>query len=830
MGKNDEESKPLVEKAAPPSAYAKFFLQHINPSFGEHFELAFRGAMFVLICGSPFILKPGMVAGTDIMRDLGWFTPGVAVYFIYTLYLTTGQTLYFAWGGILGTLLATIDIWVMYGFFPTGVTKDSPDHVLYIGLANGILFVAGLLFLNFDLLTQIFALCTFVWYWMAFMEPGSEKFSKNFTIRADGVAVAGLIVACFGCLGAVAVSMVPYPMWAMTKARSSATGICRELCETWEAVIGFYCADEASPYEQAMVMKNMRELNDQVDSLPGHISNSWWECAGMGSWQKARTLMMKLDAVARENYDRIVSCLDVCMGEEFEAGSAHMNLMKKMKAPLLKIVAESRDVFLICVEIACEGKMTDAQKTELETQVQDVKDAVAAATKAFHDTKTALNLNEVTLDMADEHAFCLSVCAFGRITCDYAEDLINDKNGTKPIPNLADGSGIMGTFDSAVIFDARHSNSALRNACSILIAFAIGYFGYGKVLLSENASIASTTCILLSSAVGSAIAKNLGRLQGVVLGTVVGKLIWAIAGWCTWWGYIALCAALFGWNLLCLYVYYDSPKYGGIACLLAAFGSGNFLVGCTDPLTATFDPAGPYYEIINVVISIGVMIFVDMLLAPGRASDMCCQTYMDAFKNLRKSLDELFDPSEPNVRVHTGKLGGLISGARALGSEAYEEPRYWRLGWKNDLFQEACDTLSNLRVTMTAMEYSVTEGGKAGGEKTKIFMMVLNKPQFQTIKTALYEKLDLMEKLAGIFAHETSAAFPALSDPRCQQDFKSDMEKSLKEVLKDVNKAIAKAKEETLENDQACQVSFCLSGFLMMMDQIESLQNAVLRA
>merc|ERR1719272_1540870 len=101
---------------------------------------------------------------------------------------------------------------------------------------------------------------------------------------------------------------------------------------------------------------------------------------------------------------------------------------------------------------------------------------------------------------------------------------------------------------------------------SVLLAFALGYVGYGNVLLSENASIASTTSILLSSAVGSAIAKNLGRLQGVVLGTVVGKLIWAIAGWCTWWGYIALCAALFGWNLLCLYVYYDSPKYGGIAC------------------------------------------------------------------------------------------------------------------------------------------------------------------------------------------------------------------------------------------------------------------------
>merc|ERR1719235_952825 len=131
MGMNDEESK----SAKGPSFYQKAFLQHVNPTFGEHLELAFRGAMFVLICGSPFVLKPGMVYGTDVIRELGWFTPGVAVYFIYTLYLTTGQTIYFAWGGILGTVLATIDIWVMFGFYPDGITKDSPSWMVAIGIA-----------------------------------------------------------------------------------------------------------------------------------------------------------------------------------------------------------------------------------------------------------------------------------------------------------------------------------------------------------------------------------------------------------------------------------------------------------------------------------------------------------------------------------------------------------------------------------------------------------------------------------------------------------------------------------------------------------------------
>ena len=69
-----------------------------------------------------------------------------------------------------------------------------------------------------------------------------------------------------------------------------------------------------------------------------------------------------------------------------------------------------------------------------------------------------------------------------------------------------------------------------------------------------------------------------------------------------------------------------------------------------------------------------------------------------------------------------------------------------------DLWDQAVQTLADLRVTMTAMEYSVTEGGVTGGAKTDIFRMLLKKPQFQTIKKALYDKLDLMEKLCDFLA------------------------------------------------------------------------------
>jgi hypothetical protein len=301
--------------------------------------------------------------------------------------------------------------------------------------------------------------------------------------------VAGFIVAVVGVTSAVIVSFVPYPYYAMDNARGGAKGIAKELCETWAAVIDFYCADAAKPYETSQVLKNMRELAGVVDGLGGHIGNAWWECFQMGSWQKARTMLKVMNTAAAENYDRLTSCLAVCMLENFEPGSPHMALMAKVKPALMKVVQESKDVFQICAVIAGSGSMADAHKTELETNIKEIKDAIAAATKAFKDAKKELGIPGISLDMNDEHAFCLSVCAFGRLTIDFAQTLVDDKNGTKPIPSPYEGRGFTGIFDTSVILEWKWANLATRGCISVLTGFAIGYFGYYSVVPKNNAAI-----------------------------------------------------------------------------------------------------------------------------------------------------------------------------------------------------------------------------------------------------------------------------------------------------------------------------------------------------
>merc|ERR1719460_1273674 len=126
--------------------------------------------------------------------------------------------------------------------------------------------------------------------------------------------------------------------------------------------------------------------------------------------------------------------------------------------------------------------MTDANKTELETNVQEIKASIAEATQAFQNAKKELNITGISVDMNDEHAFCLSVCAFGRLTMDLAQDFIDDKTGTKLLPRLSEGRGITGLFDTSVILDGGNVNVALRGTLSILLGFLIGFYGYYSVV------------------------------------------------------------------------------------------------------------------------------------------------------------------------------------------------------------------------------------------------------------------------------------------------------------------------------------------------------------
>lgn len=83
-------------------AYDRFWMKDINQVFGDDLELAFRASFFVWVCGVPFMLPAWLCPICEEAIATKFISSGSVVYFMFTLYKTTGDTINFGIGGFFG--------------------------------------------------------------------------------------------------------------------------------------------------------------------------------------------------------------------------------------------------------------------------------------------------------------------------------------------------------------------------------------------------------------------------------------------------------------------------------------------------------------------------------------------------------------------------------------------------------------------------------------------------------------------------------------------------------------------------------------------------------
>merc|ERR1719454_610472 len=174
-------------------------------------------------------------------------------------------------------------------------------------------------------------------------------------------------------------------------------------------------------------------------------------------------------------------------------------------------------------------------------------ESITNLANAFQKTKAELGLPTVNSDQMDEHVFCFNLCSHARIAKELAEEFIEIwKKGA--CPGGIDTPSLMSVLDSSVIFDPGHVSFTVRNSITLIACFIVGYFGFppprSSLVKPGNGGPACTAAILLSTFKPSMV-KNLDRLNGVVLGNIVGQLVYCALGYCTWWGYLGICISLF---------------------------------------------------------------------------------------------------------------------------------------------------------------------------------------------------------------------------------------------------------------------------------------------
>jgi len=637
------------------------------------------------------------------------------------------------------------------------------------------------------------------------------------------------------------VLFVPYPRWSQSEAKRAAKDLVHHLPSLWRTLGDYYCEDKPNSFHADQIYRQLERLSKMVATMDGYIGNSWYECFGRRNWHHMRRILTALEKVINESYDRIFSTYIATRATEWSA--LHEGVARRIKPALMATVNETEVLLQVCFQSAFDGALSGVEEIAIRQVCASVREREAEFTKAFVEARESAlahcsegQRNEQCMkDLLAEHTFALHFSSFVRTVLGFAEDLCQQRHDPNHFPRVNEMPSISSLWDRSVLSDTAHFNWSLRALFSILAGFAIGYFGVSDLFSPYDASIACTVSVLLSKFVGSAMVKNLGRIQGVVLGSIVGQIVHSLFDSTDTWSVVTLAGCLFVYALVTLFTYYSSEQYSYLGCLLAGFGCGQMLIGTGGAHVAhSLDKAGGYDKISTTVCATSLVVLFDMVFPPGRASEFAHKSLAEVVELLERALSRHFDRSVEHVRFHKGELHDAVARAESMGKEASAEPRYWRTQWRGGVFSDVVRAAYQIRYSLAAMEYSVSEDFRDGGRKNAVMRTILETPSCGSLLEVVRNKVLSVSPLVGIFVHETCDPFPASGDAGAVHSFRVDIQAAQRSMAAEIAKHPSVTRlvtaGGTLERDPLCQACVVLGSIECMLESVRDLQHTILRS
>merc|ERR1719473_497139 len=253
-------------------------------------------------------------------NDIQARIPLVICLFVFTINPLLGTAINNGCAGILGTFWACLHMWVMNGIFPGGMKEGmSPTSATAIfGWVNFLVFTFVILFCKCGLGMKMFALATDIGFMLAFLDPKSTlKFSENFTIASDGVAVNTLLATCIACIIAPLLNLIPYPCTlAFSSMKGNAVKASKDTARLFSAVINYYNGSEYSVVIESE-LKHSVDLKKEIDGLGGAIGAAWFERFDIGVQGTIRALMESHSGLMGSLYDRLRALMIAVSTEDF---------------------------------------------------------------------------------------------------------------------------------------------------------------------------------------------------------------------------------------------------------------------------------------------------------------------------------------------------------------------------------------------------------------------------------------------------------------------------------------------------------------------------------
>jgi hypothetical protein len=626
---------------------------------------------------------------------------------------------------------------------------------------------------------------------MAFLNPAEEDANSSPLRRSDpnyakivelfgyewndwgGGVSDGIIAMSSGCFLALLIISFPYPVTCLAQATHHVEFIAALLRQHWQNTIDFYTASEKDEMNKANMLSSMGIVKDEIGRLEDLLEGTFWEVVFF-PWVSSRACphwpnvcvdsrmarydnFTKLRETLSKCIVRLCHVVDACEREKFE--ESHGAMMLSCKDAVDSLASSTFKLLETGVQTAQDGILTEDEKDKLRCQVQDVErfeDVLSKEVKWHTDylirreSHDAAAAQEVRGQLATEQVFMFSLCHFADSIRTYCKGLADGQKTDaleERLHSVCDAGRIFCSSFNRAIFGTKNLKFVARVSIAIFLGFFISWVGYGHVIVAKDATIPSKIAALLSDSNVSPVTNMFDRLTGIVLGKFLGKLTYALLGWCYPGAQVCLAIVVFMYVWLTLTVYLYTSRFSSIGMLAAAFGTEAFLQGCNNE-TQTQVSA---HMLVYFVIAICIMTLMERVVSMGRPSELAYEDFVQAWRYCHDSLRDLFagDKEDNGLDVaHFDLIESCIARAETFAREADHEQRCWRGPFPVALFSHLTSFARWMRVQLVCIRTVAYGEHRRRSSKTEWFKHILEdevwKNQVDGLLEELGETLDML--------------------------------------------------------------------------------------
>merc|ERR1719271_1715835 len=557
--------------------------------------------------------------------------PLVICLFVFTVNPLMGVAVANGFAGILGTFWACLHMWVMNGIFPGGMKEGmSPTSATAIfGWVNFLVFTFIFLFVKCGMGMKMFALATDIGFMLAFLDPKSTlKFSENFTIASDGVAVNTLLATCIACMIAPIVNLIPYPFTsAFMNMKGNAVKASKDTARLFEAVIAFYNDKEYSVVIESE-LKHSKDLRAELDGMGAAVGCAWFERFDMGVAGTIRALMESHLGLMNNLYDRLRALMVAVSTEDF--GDSHNKIMDKIRGSSFAVADSVKTLLIAATEAATDGDISSAEKDTLAGLVADAKKAVKQLAVDLDGARRAFK--PLSKDSFGESFFVLTISAYARLVIEYAEVLM-----TNPPQGVGFGAGISAGVSNTFsgLGDRFNVNFTIKHFAALVICWFWSVYvdGFGGACVI-------TAVFLMTPAVCPDIQVFLNVLNAVIVAVVVGTLVFQAACGTGFGDAVLPIAAVLIWTVG-LYGYFSGGPLLLPCLLIVALTPFRWVTACPTGEIAA-GARGLWAGLVSNCIAIFIVCTCQFLMAVDKASNLALTQIDEAFKGEREAFNAFF--------------------------------------------------------------------------------------------------------------------------------------------------------------------------------------------